>query len=135
MAHEDLNRAEATERSSDRSFGLIFAAAFLVISLLPLIHNEAPRLWAFAVAVPFALAAGFRPAILAPLNSLWAKFGAVLARVVSPVALGVVFYGVFTPIGAAGRLLGKDPLRLKREPDLASYWISREPPGSMTHPF
>jgi hypothetical protein len=27
------------------------------------------------------------------------------------------------------RALGKDPLRLRREPAAASYWIRREPPG------
>jgi hypothetical protein len=27
------------------------------------------------------------------------------------------------------RLCGKDSLRLRREPDAASYWIEREPPG------
>jgi len=27
------------------------------------------------------------------------------------------------------RALGKDPLRLKRDPKATSYWIVREPPG------
>jgi hypothetical protein len=27
------------------------------------------------------------------------------------------------------RMLGKDPLRLRRDPDAASYWIHRTPPG------
>ena len=27
------------------------------------------------------------------------------------------------------RLAGKDPLRLRREPDAPSYWIVRDPPG------
>jgi hypothetical protein len=27
------------------------------------------------------------------------------------------------------RALGKDLLRLKREPDARTYWIAREPPG------
>jgi hypothetical protein len=30
------------------------------------------------------------------------------------------------------RLLGKDPLRLPRDPDAASYWIDRTPPGACT---
>jgi hypothetical protein len=48
---------------------------------------------------------------------------------VSPVATGVLFYGVFTPIGLLMRALGKDPLRLARDPAAATYWISRDPPG------
>jgi hypothetical protein len=27
------------------------------------------------------------------------------------------------------RLFGKDPLRLKRDPAAATYWIERTPPG------
>ena len=45
------------------------------------------------------------------------------------IALGLLFYGVLTPIGAAMRLTGKDPMRLRLEPGASSYWIPREPPG------
>jgi hypothetical protein len=42
-------------------------------------------------------------------------------------------------MGFVLRILGKDPLRLKRDAEAASYWISREPPGpppgSMTNQF
>ena len=38
-------------------------------------------------------------------------------------------YGVVTPTGLLMRGLGKDPLRLKRDPKTDSYWIVREPPG------
>jgi len=33
------------------------------------------------------------------------------------------------PTGLVMRAMGKDLLRLKREPDAASYWIVRAPPG------
>ena len=52
------------------------------------------------------------PALLAPLNRLWLKFGLLLHRIVSPVVLGIMFFGVITPM-ALMRLFGKDPLRLK----------------------
>jgi hypothetical protein len=32
MAHEDFNREEHVEASSDRSCGLVFAAVFLIIA-------------------------------------------------------------------------------------------------------
>ena len=80
-----------------------------------------------------------RPALLARLNRLWTMLGIILGKVVSPAVLGILFYGVLTPLGALLRLTGKDPLRLKREPGARSYWIPREPPGpppdSMTNQF
>ena len=53
----------------------------------------------------------------------------VLYKVVNPIAMGLVFYTTVVPIGLALRACGKDPLRLRRDPQAASYWIAREPPG------
>jgi hypothetical protein len=70
---------------------------------------------------------------------LWIKLGVLLGKVVSPVALGILFYCVLMPIGIVLRMAGKDPLRLRRDSSAASYWIARRPPGpppdSMTNQF
>jgi hypothetical protein len=139
MAHEDLTREQQVEGSSDRAFGLLFACAFLLIAGWPMFAGEAPRWWASGVAVGFALVALVKPALLRGLNRQWTKLGALLGKVVSPIALGVLFYGVITPLGAVMRFSGKDPLRLKFDTRADSYWIRREPPGpppdSMTNQF
>jgi hypothetical protein len=139
MSHEDLTREEEVEGSSDRSFGIVFAVVFLIIALLPLLHAGAVRWWSVGVSAAFAVVALTIPSILAVPNRLWMKFGLLLAKVVSPIALGILFYLVFTPIGLVMRMAGKDPLRLKADPDAKSYWIDREPPGpppqSMTNQF
>jgi len=41
----------------------------------------------------------------------------------------LVFFGTVLPTGLIMRLMGKDLLRLKREPEADSYWIRRRPPG------
>lgn len=129
MAHEDLSRDQHIEGSSDRVFGLVFAGMFLVFAGLPLLHGESMRWWLVGVAAAFALVALIKPTLLAVLNRLWIKLGVLLGKIVSPIALGILFYGVFTPLGTMIRLTGKDPLRLKFDPDAESYWIPREPPG------
>lgn len=129
MAHEEFNRDQHIEGSSDRVFGLVFAAVFLIIAGWPLFHGGAIRWWSVGVAIVFALVALVKPALLTGLNRLWMKLGILLGKVVSPIALGILFYVVITPIGMVIRLTGKDPLRLKFEPDADSYWIPREPPG------
>jgi hypothetical protein len=47
------------------------------------------------------------------------------------------FHGAILPMAVLLRRLGKDLLQPKREPESASYWISREPPapGSMRKQF
>jgi hypothetical protein len=139
MSHEDLTREDEVEGSSDRSFGVVFAVVFLIIALFPLLHAGAVRWWSVGVSAAFAVVAFTVPSILAVPNRLWMKFGLLLAKIVSPIALGILFYLVFTPIGLLMRLSGKDPMRLKADPNAKSYWIDREPPGpppqSMTNQF
>jgi hypothetical protein len=139
MAHEDLSRIQVVEGSSDRTFGMVFAAVFLVVAVWPLFYGEMLRWWALAIAAFFATVAILKPALLAGLNRQWAKLGLLLGKVVSPVALGILFYCVIAPIGLLMRLTGKDPLRLKLDRETDSYWITRKPPGpppdSMTNQF
>jgi hypothetical protein len=139
MNHEDLDREEVIEGSSDRTFGLVFAGAFAVVAGWPLVSGQPMRWWAVAAAAAFALLALVAPRLLATPNRLWTRLGVLLGKVVSPIALGILFYAVISPLGAVLRLAGKDPLRLKRDAASTSYWIRRDPPGppptSMTHPF
>src|SRR5688572_4184183 len=127
MSHEDLNREQRVEGSSDRAFGFVFAAVFLIVAAWPLLQSAAPRWWSLGLAAAFALIALTRPSALAGLNRQWLKLGLLLGRVVSPIALGILFYGVLTPVGAALRLAGKDPLRQKLDHGAASYWLLRRP--------
>lgn len=129
MAHENLNREEHIEGSSDRSFGFVFAAVFLIIGLWPLLSSRGPRWWAMGIALGFVVIAIVLPRVLGPLNRVWMKFGLLLAAVVSPIALGILFYAVFTPVGVLMRMFGKDPLKLARDPAASSYWVARKPPG------
>ena len=139
MAHEDLSREQQVEGSSDRNFGLVFAAVFLLVGGLPLLHGGSVRWWAFVISVIFGGIALVRPRLLAGLNRLWTRLGVLLSKVISPIALGVLYYAALTPVGILMRLTGKDPLRLKRDAGADSYWIARQPPGpppdSMTNQF
>lgn len=129
MGHERYDRRQDVHGSSNRSFGLVFAAVFAAIGLLPLIHGGAVRIWALLVAAVFLAAALVFPSALGPLNRLWLKFGLLLHKIVSPVVLGIMFFLVITPIGLFLRARGKDPLRLKPNRQSKSYWIERVPPG------
>ena len=139
--HEDFAREQPVTGGSERSFGLVIAAFFAVIALRPLLHDvrAGPLLWALAVAAAFLMIAFAAPAALRPLNKLWTRLGLLLSRLVSPIVLALLFYGVVTPVAAVMRLLGKDPLRLRPAPDTDSYWIVRSPlgppPSSMKQQF
>jgi hypothetical protein len=58
-------------------------------------------------------------------------FGLLLHAVVNPIVMALLFFTTVTPIALILRAQGKDPLRLRRDPDARSYWIERRPPGPM----
>ena len=135
MAHESFQRDDSAASSSNRSFGLVFAAVFAIIALYPLFWLRAPHLWAIIVAAGFLAAALLLPAALGPLNRLWTRFGLLLHKVTSPLVLGLLFFVIITPMGMIMRLLGKDPLRLRRDAQSQSYWIDRKPAGPAPESF
>jgi saxitoxin biosynthesis operon SxtJ-like protein len=128
-AIEPEGEPEVLGSSSDRSLGFVFGAAFSLLGTWPLIHGGAPRVWFLLLACLFALVAIYAPRILRPLNVVWTRLGALLHRIVTPVAMGVVFFLVVTPMAWIMWMLGKDPLRLTRDTNARSYWIERQPPG------
>lgn len=128
--HEDFSREEKLQGSSDRSFGFVFAAFFALMGGLGLWHGRPHWYgWAIAAAVTLLVALKFSRA-LAPFNWLWSRLGLLLFKVISPLALAVIFFGTMTPMAAFLRLRKKDILRAKYEPDATSYWIARKPAGS-----
>ena len=114
---------------SDRSFGMVMTAAFAVISLLNWWHEGHAWRWTIGIVAVFLVATLFYPGVLKPLNQLWLKFGMLLHKVVNPIVMALVFFGTVLPTGLVMRTLGKDLLRLKRQPNVDSYWIERRPPG------
>jgi hypothetical protein len=97
--------------------------------LWPAIIGGRVRIWTLLIAGVLLVLSVLRPALLRPLNALWIAFGLLLGRVVNPVVTALMFFIVFTPAGLFARLLGKDLLRLKAEPEAGTYWIKRSPPG------
>ena len=127
--HEQLTSHGEVKKSSERTFGLVFAAFLAIISFVPLLHHGHIRIWSLVLAAAFLVVALAVPKILQPLNHLWFLLGKLLHRIVNPVIMGLLFYIVITPAALLLRLAGKDLLRQKRDPGAASYWVHRTPPG------
>ena len=126
MNHEPIL---VTPLPSNRSVGLVFAAFFLLVAIFPLMHGDAVHIWAIVVSGLFGLIALVAPQFLTLLTKYWMGLANVLHKIFNPVVLGGIFFLVVTPIGCLMRLTGKDPLRLKLEPEAQTYWHERLPPG------
>ncbi|MDC0603826.1 DUF4407 domain-containing protein [Amylibacter sp.] len=116
------------ELPSNQKFGLFFTFVFAVAAAY--FYYSANVSWAYvfiAAAIIFLLVTLTKSDALLPLNKLWMRFGLLLGMIISPIVLGIIFFGLFTPIAMLMRLIGRDELRLKCA-QKASHWISRGEP-------
>ena len=126
------------ELPSNKKFGFFFTFVFAVASAY--FFNDTSTLWAYAfgsASLSFLIISIFKAEILLPLNKLWMRFGHLLGMIVSPIVVGIIFFGLFTPIAFFMRLSGRDELRLNvsKKP---SHWILRNEPvksESFKHQF
>ena len=126
------------ELPSNRKFGFFFTFVFAVAAAYFYYSANVGLAYVFvATALTFLLITLIKSDVLLPLNKLWMRFGLLLGMIVSPIVLGIIFFGLFTPIAVVMRLSGRDELRLKFT-QKASHWISRSEPiksESFKHQF
>ena len=126
------------ELPSNRKFGFFFTFVFAAAAAY--FYHAASITWAYVfvtVALIFLLITLIKSDVLLPLNKLWMRFGLLLGMIVSPIVLGIIFFGLFTPIAILMRLSGRDELRL-RFSHKVSHWITRSEPiksESFKHQF
>lgn len=121
---------------SDRKFGFLFALLFGGLSFYAYYKSwhQTAVIAASVMGGVMVLLALFSPHALAPFNKAWFCFGQAMGRVVSPIILGIIYFLLITPTAIAGRLLGRDELRMKKH-NVISYWINRTPSGPAPNSF
>ena len=108
-----------------RQFGLI---------LLGLAALGAWRHWTLAPAGAFLgiLAAALPGSVGLWIYKAWMGVAFVIGSILSPLILGAIYFGLFTPMALVMRLLGRDALRLKR-PVTDTYWTTMDMPDEKTY--
>lgn len=114
---------------SNRSFGILFTVVFALVGAYFWWKSLTGIAWWLAASTLTLLVTLTVPDWLAPFNRAWMKLAELLNRIVSPLVLGLIFYGIFTPIAWGMRLAGRDALRRRFEPESTTYWLKRDPPG------
>ena len=111
---------------SNRKFGLFFSLVFSLVSFYFFYLENNFWFYIFGLlALVFIIITLISSDSLGPLNKLWFKFGLLLGKIVSPVVMGLIFFGIFTPIAIFMRLIGRDELRLKFK-NQSTHWIKRK---------
>ncbi|MDC1159287.1 SxtJ family membrane protein [Candidatus Pelagibacter sp.] len=124
-----MNKIKDIKISSNKSFGLVFFIFFMIITIYPLKSGGELRYWSLILSFIFLVLGLLNSSILSPLNKAWFKFGLLLGSIVSPIVMGLIFFGVITPIALIMKFLRKDLLSLKKNNN-STYWIEKNGPKS-----
>ena len=113
------------ELPSNKKFGFFFTVVFLIIASYFFLSDRILISYVFFVFTAILLLTTFiNEHALLPLNKLWMRFGHLIGTIISPIVLGVIFFGIFTPYSLLMRLFGRDELKLKLVKS-RSYWKLR----------
>ena len=115
-----------------RQFGLIVGGIFALIGIWPaLLHGRPLRTWALVLAAALVLPALVAPRRLRPVHRIWMTAGELLGWVNTRILLGLLFYGVVTPLGVLMRRLGRDPMQRAFDARAETYRVPKPVrPGS-----
>lgn len=112
------------DRRALRSFGF-GGAVFLPIVAAILWWRGVSMPWVYgiaAVGAPSLLFALVEPLLLRPLYIVVTAVTAPIGLLVNGILMLLIFYGMFLPLGLIFRLIGRDALQRKLEPERDSYW-------------
>ena len=108
--HNTLSKRQLKE------FGLLVGLGFpIVIGLIiPLFGGHSFRTWTLWVGGPLLILGLLAPNTLFYPYKVWMKIGLALGWINSRIILGIIFLFVLEPISLFMKLMGYDPLRLKK---------------------
>ena len=116
------------ELPSNRKFGFFFTLVFAVFAVFFFYFANVILASAFLATSSILLFITLIKAdFLLPLNKIWMQFGLLIGMIVSPIVLGIIFFGLVTPYGVSMKMFGRDELKLKFT-KRSSYWIKRIEP-------
>ena len=121
---KEIKKYHNIEIGSEKNFGFIFSAIFLIVAFYPWLQDKDMRLWSIIISGLLIILSIFFPKTLILPNKLWFKFGIILGNIVSPIVMGIIFFLTVTPIGLIMKMLNKDILEEKMNKE-KSYWKNK----------
>ena len=99
-----------------REFGFLIGFTFPIIIgwLLPAIGGHSFRVWTLWISIPLLIIANIKPYLLYYPYKSWMKIGNIMGWLNSNIMLGLVFLFVLIPISMIMKIIGYDPLKLKK---------------------
>jgi len=122
------HQIQTLDARSYRKFGLTTGAIVIGLFglLIPWLFSLSYVKWPWVLGGALSLWALLAPTTLKPVYIGWMKFGNVMNWINTRIILGILFYGIFLPIGIVMRVFGKDPMQRKLDRELSSYRVQSQ---------
>ena len=108
-------------------YGLALILTFIAIRLWIKHGLSQFKIVLLVIAVGLFLVTLLNVELIKPFYKKWMTVAHFIGECVSKVVLSIIFYLVFSVAGVLLRLLGKDLLDEKIQPDVDSYWLPKKP--------
>ncbi len=125
MIEEIKQIATNHNKKEFRKFGITIGVFLILVGLVLFLRRSDYAMTVGIIGIAFCAFGLILPVLLRPFYIIWMSFASVLGFIMTRVILSLVFYLIFTPVGLVLRLLRKDLLNRKIEPDKQSYWELR----------
>ena len=126
------------DRKGLREFGFVTGGivAGLFGLFFPWLLERSWPLWPWIVFGVLAAWGLIAPMTLRPVYRGWMRFGLLLSKVMTPLIMGIVFFGLITPVALLMKLFRNDPMDRKFE-DSDSYRVPTEKaaPDNLEKPY
>lgn len=124
--HQDVDRSAYP---TNRNFGLFFSLLFTIMMGWGFHTNS---VWIILISLIlsgiFLLLGVLDSELLTPLNLGWTRIGLTLGKIVNPLVMAIIFFGLICPYAIVTRFGGRDELRIRsiRRNLPSSFWAQRE---------
>tara|TARA_B100000767_G_C19660441_1_gene490721 strand:- start:343 stop:744 length:402 start_codon:yes stop_codon:yes gene_type:complete len=119
----DINKIQLP---SNKKFGLFFTLVFSLVAIYFYTKLNFNALIVFSIlSLLMLFITILKDDLLFPLNKLWMKVGILIGKIVSPVLMGIIFFGMFMPLSIGMMVFGRDELRLNMK-IRKSYWKEKD---------
>lgn len=127
-------------RAEGRKFGLTVGAAFAVLTGIVWWRDHEILQAVFGGLSGFFILGGLLvPTLMGPVERAWMGLAVAISKVTTPIFMGIVYFGVITPISLIMRALGRNPMVHKAEGSgsESSYFARRDASmiGDLTRQF
>jgi hypothetical protein len=115
-----------SQRELRQFAGIWFPLFCVMIGLLVFRRSHGAGIAVWSIGAAVALVGLAAPLVIKPLfvGMMYASFP--IGWVMTHVLLGILYYGLITPVGVVMRLAGRDTMTRKFDRAASTYWIPRE---------